>query len=180
VYGSPKSNPENPSAESAKLAESIVLLEFVADLYPDSGLLPKDPVQRAHVRFFIDALANKVSPTYIDFFFRGGTPDNFIAAVAELQELLPQSGSGFAVGDHFTIADAAVAPFIGRWELLFRNDVGKYAEGAGPPVHDVIFQSERFGRLQKYWANISSRKSFKNSFDAVRPVGSTADAVGRC
>ena len=68
VYGSPKSDPENPSAESAKITESLVILEFIADLYPDSGLLPKDPVERARVRFFIDALSTKVFPPASKFF----------------------------------------------------------------------------------------------------------------
>ena len=174
MYGSPGSDPEHPSAESAKIAESLVLLEFVADLYPDSGLLPKDSVQRARVRFFIDAVA-KVTDPYAAFMFRGEAPDNFIAAVAAVQELLSQNG--FAVGDQFTIADAAIAPFLGRWELLLRKDVGKYAEGTGPRVHEILFQSERFARLQKYFANISSRQSFKNSFDSVRLSHVLADSV---
>ena len=168
MYGSPKSDPEHPSAESAKITESLVLLEFVADLYPNSGLLPKDPVQRARVRFFIDAVVKATDP-YVAFMFRGEAPDKLIAAVAAIQELL--SSNGFAVGDHFTIADAAIAPFLGRWELLLRNDVGKYEEGTGPRVHEILFQSERFARLQKYFANISSRPSFKNSFDSVRLSG---------
>ncbi|KAH9016118.1 glutathione S-transferase [Lactarius pseudohatsudake] len=142
VYGSPKSDPENPSPESARITESPVLLEFVADLYPDSGLLPKDPVERARVRFFIDAVSTRVSPATAAFFFRGESPDAFIAT--------------FAAGDHFTIADAAIAPFLARWELQLRNDVGKFAEGTGPGVHKELFQSERFARLQ-YFANISSR-----------------------
>ena len=175
MYGSPKSDPENPSPESEKIAESLVLLEFVADLYPDSGLLPKDPVQRARVRFFIDAASNKANPASIAFYFRGEAPDKFIEAVAEIQDLL--SPSGFAVGDHFTIADAAIAPFIGCWELLFRNDVGKFAEGEGKRVHEVLFQSERFARLQKYFANISSRQSFKNSFDSVRAWHKLANSL---
>jgi glutathione S-transferase len=161
-----KSDPENPTPESAKIPESLVLLEFVADLYPESGLLPKDPVERARVRLFIDVISNKLFAPYMAFFIRGEAPDDFIAAIAEVQELL--SSSGFAVGDHFTIADAALAPFLGRWELLLRHDVGKFAEGTGPRVHAVLFQSERFSRLQKYVANISSRQSFKNSFDPVR------------
>ncbi|KAI0302796.1 hypothetical protein B0F90DRAFT_1834512, partial [Multifurca ochricompacta] len=41
AYGNTGSDPENPSSESVKIAESLVLLEFVADLYPDSGLLPR-------------------------------------------------------------------------------------------------------------------------------------------
>jgi glutathione S-transferase len=176
VYGSPRSDPEHPTAESAKLAESLVLLEFVADLYPNSGLLPKDPVQRARVRFFIDTITSKATEPYIAFMFRGESPDNYITAVAAIQELL--SPNGFAVGDHFTIADAAIAPFLGRWELLLRNDVGKYAEGEGARVHEILFKSERFARLQKYFAHITSRQSFKNTFDSVRLSRVQADSAG--
>ena len=177
VYGSPRSEPEHPSAESAKLSESLVLLEFVADLHPDSGLLPHDPVERARVRFFIDTVSNKLFAPTFAFFYRGEAPEGFIEALAETQELL--SPSGFAVGDHFTIADAALAPFLGRWELQLRNDVGKYAEGTGPRVHAILFQSERFSRLQKYLANITSRQSFKNSFDSVRSFVAEVDSLAR-
>jgi len=159
-----KSVPENPSAESAKIAESLVLLEFVADLYPDSGLLPKDPVERARVRFFNDAFSTKALPLTLSLFHGSAEPDAFIAAVAEIQELLPATGK-FIVGDRFTIADAMIAPAIGRWSLYFQNDIGKYAEGTGLRLYQELFQSERFARLQKYYANISSRESFKNSFD---------------
>lgn len=176
MYGSPKSDPEHPSPESEKIAESLVMLEFVADLYPDSGLLPKDPVQRARVRFFIDAVVNKFFPPYVAFFYRGGSPDNFIAGVAEVQELLPPSG--FAVGDGFTIADAALAPFLSRADLFLRNDIGKYVEGTGPCVHETLFRSERFGRLQKHFRNISSRQSFKNSFDSVSVLRLETDWLG--
>ncbi|KAI9456841.1 glutathione S-transferase [Lactarius psammicola] len=178
VCGSSKSDPENPPPESARITESLVLLEFVADLYPDSGLLPKDPVERARVRFFIDAVSTKVFPPFGAFFFRGESPDPFIAAVAEIQELLPPAGQ-FVVGDHFTIADAAIAPFIGRWELNLRNDIGKFAEGTGPRVYQELFQSERFARLQKYFANISSRESFKNSFDSEYLLAIAKKRLGR-
>jgi len=156
----------------AKIAESLVLLEFVADLYLDSGLLLKDPIERARVRFFIDAISTKVFPPFIAFFYRGEAPDAFVAAVAEIQELLPPAVQ-FAVGDHFTIADAALTPFLGHWELQLRNDVGKFAEGTGPRVYEELFQSKCFVWLQKYFANISSCKSFKNSFDSVRMLLAT-------
>ncbi|KAI9439570.1 hypothetical protein H4582DRAFT_1536594 [Lactarius indigo] len=178
VYGSAKSDPENPSPESAKIAESLVLLEFIADLYPDSGLLPKDPVERARVRFFIDAVSTKVAPPFFAFIFRGESSDAFIAAVAEIQELLPPAAQ-FAVGDHFTIADAAIAPFLGRWDLLLRNGLGRFGEGAGPRVHEELFQSERFARFQKYYASISSRESFKSSFNPEHLVAMAKKFLGR-
>lgn len=180
VYGSPKSNPESPTPESAKIAESLVLLEFIADLYPDSGLLPKDPVERARVRFFIDAFSTKVFPHYSAFFFRGEAPDAFLKAVAEIQDLLPPNGDAqFAVGDHFTIADAAIVPFLARWELHLQNDLGKFAEGTGPRVYEELFRSERFARLQKYYANVSGRESFKNSFDSVYLLTMAKKRLGR-
>ncbi len=46
------------------------MLEFIADLYPESNLLPKDPVLRAKARFFIDAFSTKVSPFYMGFVAR--------------------------------------------------------------------------------------------------------------
>jgi glutathione S-transferase len=165
VYGSSKLDPEHPSPESAKISESLILLEFVADLYPDSGLLPKDPVERARVRFFIDAFSTKLSPLFIAFFQRGEAAEPFIAALAEIQDLLPPAAQ-FAVGDHFTIADAAIAPFLGRWELNLRNDIGKYPEGTGPRLYEELFKSERFARVQALYASLSSRESFKNSFDS--------------
>ncbi|KAI0259699.1 hypothetical protein BC834DRAFT_904559 [Gloeopeniophorella convolvens] len=166
VYGSPKADPEHPTPESAKIAESLVLLEFVADLYPQSGLLPADPVARARVRFFIDAVSSRLFPAFLALFIRGETSgaDAFVAALADVQALLPETG--FAAGPGFTIADAALVPFLARWELQLRNDVGKFAEGTGPRVYEEVFKSEKFARLQRYFADVTSRQSFKNSFDA--------------
>jgi glutathione S-transferase len=88
------------------------------------------------VRFFIDAVSNKFFSSVAALFSRGEAPDEFIAAAAEVQELL--APGGFAVGDHFTIADAALAMFFGRWELQLCHDVGKYAEGTGPRVRGAV------------------------------------------
>ena len=38
TYGGPRIDPTNPSPESFKLAESLVLLEFIADLFPSANL----------------------------------------------------------------------------------------------------------------------------------------------
>jgi len=100
---------------------------------------------------------------------RGEASDKFIEAVAEIQDLI--SPSGFAVGDHFTIADAAIAPFLGRWELLFRNDVGKFAEGEGKRVHEVLFLSSRANDLQVCRNTLRTSRAARVSrivFDSVQ------------
>ena len=42
-----------------------MLVEFIADLFPDrSSLLPKDPVTRAKARFFIEAFRSKFGTAF--------------------------------------------------------------------------------------------------------------------
>ncbi|KAA1476130.1 glutathione S-transferase [Dentipellis sp. KUC8613] len=163
AYGGPKVAPENPSPESVKLAESLVLLEFVSELYPNANLHPKDPVDRARARFFIDA-STKITQFYSFILQPGTSPDEFIERLRSLQALLPPGG-GWAVGPQFTIADAAFAPFLGRIELFLRNGVGRYDPAEGKRVYELLFKSTEFARLQQYWRDIAARPSFKASFD---------------
>ena len=120
------------------------------------------------MRFFIDAFSTKLLPQHFALFARGEphASDTLLKAVAEIQDLL-QPGAQFAVGEHFTVADAAILRFLTRGELYHQNDLGKFAEGTDPHVYDELFRSEHFARLQEYYANISGCDSFKNSFDSV-------------
>lgn len=140
-----------------------MLLEFVADLYPESNLLPKDPVLRAKARFFIDAVSTKVVPAWHTFFSGNGPADNFLNGLDQIQALLP--ASGFAVGQ-YSIADAAVAPFIARAYVSLSNEVGGFPEGDGKKTLEAI-NSSRFARFQKYWQDIQARPNFKATFDEV-------------
>ena len=75
AYGGPKVPPDQPSPESIKITESLVLLEFVADLYPNAHLLPADPVQRARVRFFVEAVSTKLVPAWMTL-LKSGAPES--------------------------------------------------------------------------------------------------------
>jgi len=166
AYGGPKVSGDQPSPASTKIAESLILVEFFADLSPNSALLPKDPVLRAKARFFIDTFANKYSPQH-NAFLTGKAPnaDALLSAVEQLQALL--APEGFAIGDgkNFTIADAAVAPFFGRLEVALKNDLGGYPEGEGKKVWETLQTEGRFERWRKYYADLKARESFKATFD---------------
>lgn len=151
-----------------KIAESLVLLEFFADLYPDSALLPKDPVQRAQARFFIDSVGTKFSPGWASFIMRGADDgaDSVISGLEAIQALLPADKT-YAVNNEFTIADAAIAPFLARFEVLAKNDIGAFKAGEGKKVYEV-YQSEKFSKLRQYFETIKKRDSFKTTFDEVR------------
>ncbi|KAH7337939.1 glutathione S-transferase [Rhizoctonia solani] len=164
AYGGPQVDPSNPSPESAKLTESLVLLEFIADLYPTSGLLSSDPVERAQSRFIIDLVSNKVLPGLFAVTWRGESPERLYDGLLAFQAQLESHARPFLGGDGLNIADAAVAPFLARLEAQLRRDVGGFATGEGPKIHDEIFKSERFGTLSKYTRALLARETVKKSF----------------
>ncbi|KAF8257469.1 hypothetical protein EI94DRAFT_1630351, partial [Lactarius quietus] len=153
------------------VAKVIVQLEFISDQYPGLGLLPEDSVRRARVCSFIDAVSTKLIPLAGAVFVSSDleAPDAFVTAQTEMQELHPPAAR-FAVGGHFSIADAAFAPFLCCWELFLRNDAGKFAECTSPRVDQELFRSPRFARLQKCYANSFGRACSKNSFNSERHV----------
>jgi glutathione S-transferase len=151
AYGGPQVSPDDPSDESEKIAESLVILEFVADLYPNSPLLPKDPVLRARVRFFIDAVSTKFVPAFYGTIVHAESSDGFFKAVKAIQDLLPAEGKGeYAIRDEFTLADAAIAPFIGRVDLTLKNDLGAYQEGEGTKIYETLQSNTKFSRFRRY------------------------------
>ncbi|KAJ7867286.1 glutathione S-transferase [Mycena leptocephala] len=164
-YGGPQVSPDLPSSESVKLAESLILVEFVADLYPESNILPKDPVLRAKVRFFIDAVSTKFLPEFMGPIARGQPFEPLFEALEQLQALLP-ADKMYAVGDEYTAADIAIAPFLARMEVWLKNDLGAYKEGEGKKASEHLFSGDRFARLIKYFDALKARESFKATFDA--------------
>ncbi|TFK63623.1 glutathione S-transferase [Pluteus cervinus] len=161
AYGGPSVPPENPSPESQKIAESLVLLEFIADI-SGGALLPKDPVLRARVRLFIDVVSNKLVPAFTGFAFRGEPVDNFWTAIEAIQPLILGK---YAVGDEFTIADAALIPFVARGKVALKYDIGKFEVGAGLKAYDVLQTDPRFEKFRRYIADVEARDSFKSTFD---------------
>lgn len=164
TYGGPKVDPADPSPESAKLTESLVLLDFIADLYPSSGLLSSDPVERAQTRFIIDLVSNKVLPPFFATAWRGESPEGLYDGLLAFQAQLESHAKPFLGGDKLNIADAAVAPFLARLEAQLRRDVGGFATGEGQKIYDELFKSDRFGVFSKYVRALLTRETVKKSF----------------
>ncbi|KAG2138506.1 hypothetical protein DEU56DRAFT_802045 [Suillus clintonianus] len=168
TYGGPSVEPEDPSPLSAKIAESNVILEFLADLYPDSGLLPKDPVLRAKVRFFINATTKHFeNPCYA--FIRGREPyENFLKGIEFIQGLL-EEGNEFAVGDHYTIADACITPHLTRLKIVTEHDLGRFPVGMGYKLGEEL-KAPKFAKFMKYVQRMLERPSLKQTFDEIPVV----------
>jgi len=169
AYGGPDVPPDQPSPESAKIAESLVLIQFFADLAPESDLLPQDPLGKAKVRFFLDTVSNKIQPNLIKWAFGTSTSESFFEALDTIQDQLPPVGEGkYIFGDKFTLADIAVAPFLGRSVLIqLKHGFGKFDKEEAKRGWE-LFQGPKYERLRQYIDDITARPSWQSTFDEVR------------
>ncbi|KAH7882289.1 glutathione S-transferase C-terminal-like protein [Phlebopus sp. FC_14] len=177
AYGGPDVPPDSPSPESTKLAESLILVEFVADLFPSSNILPTDPVLRAKARFFIETVSTKFNSTYMGFLARGEPYQKILDGAVAVQDLLPESGP-YAVGDQYTIADIAFTPFFARLKIAAENDIGKYESGEGKKLWEAL-QEPKYARFNAYVNRLLERPSFKATFDEEYVKGAFSKRFGR-
>ncbi|KAG2068567.1 glutathione S-transferase C-terminal-like protein [Suillus decipiens] len=166
AYGGPDVAPENPSPESTKLAESLILVEFIADLYPSSNILPTDPVLRAKARFFIEVVSTKFSPNFMKFVSGNpeGTHTAILTGVDAIQDILPD-GAKYAVGDQFTIADIAFVPFWARLNLLVQKGIGAYTDEERKNFLKAL-EDPKYAKFNGYVQRLLERESFKSTFHA--------------
>ncbi|KAH9887334.1 thioredoxin-like protein [Cubamyces lactineus] len=164
TYGGPKSAPECPSPDAAKVDESLVILEFLADLFPEAHLLPSDPVHRVQVRLFINIFeTGKFFEGFRGFFFRNteGAGKLLLEGLAELQARLPPTG--FLVGK-WSNAESAVAPFLVRVDMMLKHNIGAHSEEDGVKVLET-YQGPKYARLTKYIVEIRESPIFEKTWD---------------
>ena len=149
-----------------KLAESSILVEFVADLFPGTNLLPQDPVLRAQTRFFVDVVSSKFVPAYMKFVVRGEGYEDLLAAVEAIQDILPATGT-YAMGEQYTIADISITPFIARLKFVSSNELGRYPVGQGKELLQTL-NEPRYAKFSGYAECALDRQSFQTTFDVVR------------
>jgi glutathione S-transferase len=168
AYGGSDVPPDQPSPESAKIAESLVLIQFFADLAPKSDLLPQDALGKARVRFFLDAVSNKIQPNLSKWANGSGSYDAFFEALDAIQDQLPPVGKGkYIFGDKFTLADIAIAPFLGRALLIqLKDGLGKFDKEEAKRGWEH-FQGPKYERVRQYIDDIVARPSWKSTFDEV-------------
>ena len=164
LYGGPKCTPENPSPESTVVTESLVILEFLADVYPDARILPMDPSGRAAVRGFIAHFEEKFVKPFQDAFLRGYSTQPLLDAFAAVQVRL--SATGFACGE-WSMADMAVVPFFVRVFAMLENDIGKYPEGEGKKAFATLTGDAKFARIAKYVEDIKTHPAVKATWNEV-------------
>ncbi|KAH9848998.1 thioredoxin-like protein [Lenzites betulinus] len=162
VYGGPELHPdEAPSPDAAKVAESVVILEFLADIFPEAHLLPADPVLRAHARLFCQIADTKLLTPFVRFWCMNGPAEDAHSVLEALQAMLPPTG--FAAGE-WSIADATFVPILMRWVISIETGLGTFTPESRKESLDA-YHSPRFERLRKYFEDNFARPSMSKCYD---------------
>jgi glutathione S-transferase len=103
--------------DGAAIPESMVILQYLEDRFPERPLLPADPLGRARARLLHDRVTALLGQH--SFKLAKGTDDEkraagegAKAALAVLEREVP--ADGLLAGPDLTVADLALAPFMAR------------------------------------------------------------------
>ena len=162
TYGPPHPI-DQPGPESVKINESLTIMEFISDLYPHAGLVPKEPIEKAKARVFVSFMESVIMPIVLGTIFIG-TKDisELYTAFDFVQSRLPDD-SQYAIGNSFTIADIAAVAIFSMVEVVLSNDLGIYKQGEGLKVYEV-YKSAKYDKLRGYVTRLLDRPSVKSSF----------------
>jgi glutathione S-transferase len=115
--------------EDFVLPESVVIMEYLEERYPEPPLWPADPAERAGGRLLVERFDELSRPYYA---LRRGEDDareRLDAELAALDSLL--AGRPFLTGREFGLADAAYLPWILRAEAMLGVDLDAHPALAG-------------------------------------------------
>lgn len=132
-------------------------------MYPEAHLSPSDPVQRAKMHCFIDAIGTAWQPFLA--FCLGSTKDanDFLTPLEKIQSLLPEEG--YAVGQ-FSIADAAIAPILLRIELCLEQEFPTMVVAEVRRALEAL-RSPGLARLRRYLDDLQARSSVEKTWHPV-------------
>ncbi|KAJ6755727.1 GLUTATHIONE TRANSFERASE GST 23-LIKE [Salix purpurea] len=97
------------------IAESLVILEYIEETWPENPLLPKDPYDRAMARFWIQYGVTKCADAFGAFYVASEEEEREKAAkdIVEVLKILEDQALGdkkFFGGDNINLVDISYGP----------------------------------------------------------------------
>ncbi|XP_042479340.1 probable glutathione S-transferase parA [Macadamia integrifolia] len=111
------------------ICESLIIVQYIDEVFKDrSPLLPSDPYQRAHARFWADFIDKKVHPTGRRLWAgKGEDQESGKKELLEGLKLMEEElgGKPYFNGESFGFVDLSFVPF-NSWFYTYEN-VGKFS-----------------------------------------------------
>ncbi len=144
--------------DGTRLVQSLAILEYLDERYPEPPLLPRDPAARAHVRALALALAADAHPfvvprvrSYLDKELGLDGPRILqwmrhwmVSGLRTVEEELardPRTGA-FCLGDRPTLADLCLVPHVTACRMIPGFDPGPYPTALR--IHEHCMSLEAF------------------------------------
>ncbi|KAJ4722857.1 putative Glutathione s-transferase [Melia azedarach] len=109
------------------ICESVVIIEYIEEIWPQNPLLPTDPYDRAQARFWIKFVEDR-SPSLGRLFHRPGQEqEKAIKEILAILETVEEHGIGekkFFHGNKIGIAEIALASIV-YWLQVIQDVIGE-------------------------------------------------------
>jgi maleylpyruvate isomerase len=144
--------------DGAVLTQSMAICEYLDEVFAEPPLLPADPVERAHVRAFAQAIACDIHP------------------VQNLRVLKALEAMGHAEEERQAWARRVIADGFDALETLIAGRDGPFAFGDRPSLADVLLvpqmaNARRFG-VELRWPRLQAVEAAcmaLDAFETTRP-----------
>ncbi|GAA5905477.1 hypothetical protein JCM5296_005884 [Sporobolomyces johnsonii] len=148
------------------LYESLVLLEFLDDAFPDHSLRPADPHEAGVVRLASQQVSNVTIPAFYKYVQAQSADDQraggeaFIKSLQDVyQQWFVKGGATWARGEQFGILDCVLAPWIARFGILERHRAFR--------IDDVGADFEAYARRVLERPSVRATSSENDKYDSV-------------
>jgi len=142
----------------AVLTQSLAIVEWLDETYPEPPLLPKDPLRRAKVRAFAMALACDTHP------------------VQNLKELNRLRQLGIAEDKVTEWAAWANREGLGACEALISGEPGPFCFGPAPTMADLSLIPQ-LGNARRFGVDVSAYPRLLKAEAAAKEMKAFADAA---
>lgn len=137
--------------------ESAIINEYLEEVFPEPALLPKEPIQRAHARTWINFADTRLFAISAKL-LHSQDPQQYSVLSKELAEHLlfiekwalqkVSGNSPYWLGSEISLVDFAYYPWFEQLNVL------EYFRGFKLP--------EGLARLKQWWATVANRNSVKS------------------
>src|SRR3954463_11392334 len=142
----------------AVLTQSLAIIEWLEETYPEPPLLPKDPLRRAHVRAFAMALACDTHPV------------QNLKVLARLRQL------GLAEDQVTEWAAWANREGLAACETLIADESGPFCFCTSPTIADLCLVPQ-LANARRFGVDVSAYPRLLNAEAAAKEMKAFADAA---